>query len=212
MSADDWKQLAAQMVMLGRKAGTMPAGLQGALAQSREARVRWQDELREFIERTIPTRRSWSRPNRRMLGAYGIVLPGTIKENCPELTVIVDTSGSTRSFLPTFADEFIGLAQTVLPSKITVISCDAEIHAIHTYEPDEYGEMKFDTSGGGGTAMSPAFDWINDQWEQPTAVIVLTDLEIDHPREPDYPVMFVTPEHCRYEPPFGRAIRIPPAH
>jgi len=211
MTADDWQQLAAQMVMLGRKAGTMPGGLQAALTQSREARVSWQDELAEFMERTVPSRRSWSRPNKRMLGAYGLILPGVIKENCPNLTIVADTSGSTRGFMQQFGDEFIGLAQEVRPAHITIISCDADIQAIHEYEPDEYDEIKFDTSGGGGTSMQPAFDWINDQDELPTAIIVLTDLEIGALKDNDVPTLFVVPEHLRAEGPFGRTIKIPPA-
>lgn len=64
--------------------------------------------------------------------------------------------------------------------------------------------------GGGGTAFSPPFDWIERQGEQPVALIYFTDgYGYDFAKEPPYPVLWVLDRNNKgFNPPYGDVIRI----
>jgi len=206
----DWEIIADQATMVATKRGLMPADADRAFRETLEPKVNWREVLRRFVDQTMPSDYNWSRPNRRYV-AQGLYLPAVVKENAPRLLIALDTSGSIdQSVLDTFSAELSAIMMEVRPSAIDVVSCDARIQNVETFTADD-GEIIPHPKGGGGTAFQPVFDWVEEQDEQPAAIIYLTDLDGDEPREPAMPVLWVTPERVTKEGLFGETIRIPAA-
>ena len=206
LTADDWKEIAAQAVMIAARAGNLPGGADLAVQASRESVLDWKAVLREFVVATIPSEYSWSSPNRRFISQEWY-LPGVHKENTGYIVVAVDTSGSTRQLLPRFGAEVNSVFNETRPERVSVPYCDAEVLKVDEFEQDE--EIVFAPVGGGGTRFQPVFDWVAEQNEQPVCLIYLTDMEGDHPTEPDYPVLWVTTEAFHGEAPFGTLVKMP---
>lgn len=69
--------------------------------------------------------------------------------------------------------------------------------------------------GGGGTAFSPTFKWIEENAEQAAAIVYFTDLDCsDYGPEPDTPVMWLAYGHPQRLPaliarvPWGEVIEL----
>lgn len=111
-----------------------------------------------------------------------------------------------------FAAEVTAIVHEAQPDFLRVVYCDAKVHEEHIFVPDECAlEIVLDAKGGGGTAFQPAFDYLaNNDCEPPTAALYFTDLEPgDRPKDPGYPVLWVTGlRESRYKPDFGRVVRI----
>ncbi len=194
----DWTIDVVQAEKVASAAGKMPGGLAKELRKSRECRTNYREVLKRFIDRTVAVDYSWSNPNRRMLG-QGYVLPGIRKENCGELLIGVDTSGSVSGvMLDQFAADIADIVQTVRPSKVHVVYCDTRVHGADEYEPDgEPFTFRKDVARG-GTYFNPVFQWACEHQVEPRACLYLTDLEPgDSPNDPGYPVLWCVPETCR---------------
>lgn len=209
MTEADWDIAAEQAARVSEKAGKMAAGAKRALVQSRESQEDWRAILREFIEHNLPSDYSWSTPNRRHIHA-GLYLPGTYKENFGELVVAVDTSGSIGpAELEVFASEVRAIIGECRPERTTVIYCDSSINAVETFDQNDYLEMT--PHGGGGTRFAPVFEHIESIDEvAPNVLVYLTDLcgPTDDLEEPEYPVLWVTPERSYRKGPFGTTTRL----
>lgn len=208
MTEMDWQVAAEQMAMVARRAGAMPSDAQRAINELREPTVDWRTILRRFVEQTVPSDYSWTSPNRRYIAA-GLYLPGAVKENTPRLAVAVDTSGSiSQEQLDEFASEITAIMLETRPAAIDVVYCDASVQGTQMFTPDD-GELRLEARGGGGTRFQPVFDWLEEQEEQPAALIYCTDLESsDLPVETGVPVLWVTPEWVRRDGPFGETVRL----
>lgn len=207
LTEQDWESIAEAAMLVASQAGKMPGGEAQSLKAAREPRVAWKDEVREFVTHSIPSFRSFSRPNRRFIHK-GLYLPGPVKNNVGPIVLIIDTSGSTYHIRQQFAEEIDGFMREVAPEKLVVVYIDTEVQGVDEFLPGD--EVKIDMRGGGGTLSQPAFDYIEQERLDPMAAFYLTDLELgDVPQEPGYPVMWVTPLHSDYEAPFGRLVKIP---
>ena len=209
LTAGDWETIAAEAAVVSERAGEMPGTLARAITCSREPRVDWKAELRDFIAATVETDYSWSRPNRRLL-SRGLYLPGAVKENVGPIVVGVDISGSvTQDLLDQFSAELTALLRDAMPEKLIAVYCDTRVHAVNEFSPDEERvELRLPASGGGGTKFQPVFDWIEENDVDPLAVVYLTDLEGPAPELPRWPVLWTTPEWSRRPAPFGQLVRI----
>ena len=85
-------------------------------------------------------------------------------------TLIIDTSGSISN---EDLDEVLNeLNYIYKESDVTIILCDTKVHSIFKYK----GEKTFKIKGGGGTNLSPAIEYINNQSNSFTQrVIIFTD-------------------------------------
>lgn len=211
MSEVDWQIAAEQAASVMRKAGTLDANLDRLIKSTRESLVDWREALKHIVEQTMPSDRSWSRPDRRF-SSSGMILPGVVKENTPKLVVAVDTSGSmSQGTLNIGLSELTGLMLELRPAEIVIIACDTRIQSVETFTPDD-GKLTLNARGGGGTRFAPVFEYIEAMDEPPACLIYFTDLESsDHPAEPIYPVLWLTDMTTRLVGPFGETVRIPPA-
>jgi len=167
--------------------------------------VDWREVLQRFVEKCKDDTRSWARPNRRFL-PQGMYLPSTSGEAMGELVVAVDCSGSiSDDEISQFAAEVLTIKEDSNPSTIHVIYFDHEVSHYKKFTRDD--ELHIEPHGGGGTAFSPVFDYINEHNIEPVACVFLTDLWCsDFGDEPPFPTLWVTTEKDSTNAPFGEVV------
>ena len=145
----------------------------------------WKKQLRSFVGDIVTgaQNRTYAKPARRP--AIGNLVNPKTFNNTPEITVIVDVSGS----MEILAKNAMGVLEDVLVTfkKINLVTCDDEIHLdkkIHSAS-----HLKDVRWNGGGTYMSRAIDLVNSR-KLPDGVIMITDGETNWP---DYPFFKKTP-------------------
>lgn len=214
MTAEDWQTATEAAFMVGKRAGVHSGDLERAVNATRQVDPSCWDTLRQFVEATVATDTSWSRPNKRHLWR-GMYLPGNVSETTPPLAIAIDTSGSVNQpMLDTFAQHITAIADEFKPRAIHVIYCDSTVR--HTQIFDAGDPILLAAKGGGGTAFAPVFDHIADAdnadtYQDIAALIYITDLQGDTDSlvEPDYPVLWATPSYYRDAEPFGERIWLP---
>lgn len=207
MSEQDWQISAEQAARVASAAGNMPGGIESEMKNTREPRVDWVTQTRDFVTNTLPSDYSWTKPNRRFIGA-GVYLPGTTKQNVGRIVLGIDSSGSTWSILDIFRSEILGIIREARPEAVDVVYWDTKVQGHEEFTPDS-AEIEIKIRGGGGTLAQPMFDWVEKLPEPPVALIMFTDLDLgDKPKEPDYPVLWCVPEYVRQPAPFGQLVHI----
>lgn len=206
-SEADWQVATTQAAQVARMMGTLPSGLAQAVAGAVRAKADPWAILRRFVQQTASADYSWKRPNRRYI-SQGIYLPELRSETMPPLVLIIDSSGSTRSWQEMFCGEIAALAEEYQPERVYVIHADAAVHQMDVFERGERVEIG-QVMGQGGTDFRPAFDHIDAEQIQPACAIYLTDGEGSYPEHsPDYPVLWaMTTDHAA---PWGETVRLEP--
>lgn len=205
----EMKVKVAQAAQAAKMMGKMSAGLQRLVDETLNPKVDWREVLRRFITKCKTDDRSFARPNRRFI-SQGLYLPTVSGEVLGELLFAVDCSGSIgQEELNQFAAEVRCVKEDLFPTKIHVVYFDSEVSHYESYGPDEALDIK--PHGGGGTAFSPVFEYMQKHNIEPVAVVFLTDLYCDdYGTMPDCPVLWVsTHDHQdgHYgKPPFGEVV------
>lgn len=173
--------------------GKVPAGIDGLITEISAPKVDWRDKLRTFIGGDQPDDYSWRRPNRKFYGTYGVYMPSVDHYGAGHVVVGVDTSGSVSDAeLAQFLGELSAIAEDMCPASVTVIGCDSKVQSVTQYEQGEPID-KLNSTGRGGTRVSPVFDHIKEQGLPVDSFIYFTDLYVwDFPLEPDFPVLWVS--------------------
>jgi predicted metal-dependent peptidase len=207
----NWKIAGQQAAQQAAACGNLPGFLDRLVKAIINPRVPWQDLLRQFLERTARNDYTWTTLNSNYL-SQGIFLPTLRSNELPRLVIAVDTSGSVdQKDLDQFAAEVNAVLELMSDSEITVLYCDTQING----DPEIFTRgdlpLTLQARGGGGTDFRPPFTWIEEQQEQPAALIYLTDMDCDKfPPEPDYPVLWtrIKKPWTTYPAPFGEMIEI----
>lgn len=200
----------AEAAMSARGRGLLPAGIEIAVDKELESKVDWRSALRMAVNsgQSNPDYRM-DRPNRRML-PLGLYLPSLVGQSFGLLGMFVDTSASVMAYklFDIVMGEVSAIREELRPDRTLLLECDAKVHRVQElYDCDD---VKPNFRGGGGTSFEPCFEWIDEQGEQPEAVIYFTDLECPFPeKEPPYPVIWLAPEGRGVTPPFGTLIEVP---
>ena len=199
----EWKVKVAQAAQAAKMMGKLSANLARLVDEVLQPKVDWRDVLRRFIEKAKNDERSFARPNRRFV-QQGLYMPTISGEVMGELAFCVDMSGSIdQKTADQFAAEMRVVFEDCKPAKIHVIFFSHEVCAYDVMERD--GEFKFEPRGGGGTAFSPCFKYMEENNITPVACVFLTDLCCDDfGPAPDYPVLWVSTE--KGEAPFGEVV------
>ena len=203
--ASEWKVRVAQAAQAAKMMGKMSAGLERFVGKVLEAKVDWREVLQRFVEKCKDDTRSWARPNRRFL-AQGLYLPTSSGEAMGELVVAVDCSGSIdEDTLDQFAAEVLTIKEDSNPSCIHVVYFDSEVCHYEKFTRDD--ELHIEPHGGGGTAFSPVFDYLEEHGIDPIACVFLTDLYCDdYGDEPSFPVLWVATDKDKTDAPFGEVV------
>lgn len=143
----------------------------------------WKGDLKRFAARALEVALETSKKKRNR--RYGIMYPGTIKEETLHVGVALDTSGSiSDEALCQFMAEVANIAKH---ATVTVVEADSEVKNAYIFDP----KKKYSVKGRGGTAYQPAFDYFTDETDV-DGVIYFGDMDCSDERiiKPKYPVLW----------------------
>lgn len=181
----------AQAAQAAKMCGKLSDGMKRLVDEALRPKVPWQDVLRRFISVRAKVEYSFARPKRRFV-ADDLYLPSLSGQMLGALVVAIDCSGSIGpKELSEFAAEIKAIKEDCLPSRVDVVYFDSEVCHHDTFGVDD--ELSIAPHGGGGTAFSPIFRFVEDNDLDPVACVVLTDLYCsDYGPPPSYPVLWAT--------------------
>lgn len=207
IAAQEAKVMVAQAAMVARQAGNLPEHLDRLVGEILEPKVKWQDKLRLFLERSTRNDYSWTRPNRRYL-QQGFYLPSLYSQEIETLVVVIDTSGSiSQDELTRFASELSEILTVLNVGTVHVLYVDTRVAKTEEFTRDDL-PLNLQAHGGGGTDFRPGFKWVDENGVTPACLIYMTDLWCNsYPDTPDYPVLWVATDKGS-EPPFGEVLSV----
>lgn len=172
------KALVAKAANIAKAQGRLPAGIKHLIEELFVSRIPWEDQLRQFLTEVARADYTFARPNRRFV-AQGTYLPGMYSEGAMrKLGVIIDTSGSIGTDeLSRFFGEVVGAIDAACPSQLIVVYCDCEINAVDRLDNPTEDDVRTNArrEGGGGTDMTVAQRWFEENEPDTAAVMVFTD-------------------------------------
>lgn len=158
--------------------GLMPADLEEWLDKMLNSSVNWKSTLRRFLTEQSDDDHSLARPDRRFV-SDDIYLPGRFGEDAMgEMAVVMDTSGSvSNEELGQFFGEVAAVVTECSPEKLVVVYCDADVAHVDEFEQPSEAEFTQVTKryGGGGTTMPVGIQYVEDNYPNCKACVVLTD-------------------------------------
>lgn len=206
-----WKQAIAAATALGKAQGNMPAELERVFQDMVEPKVDWVGAIQGAVSRRVGSSdSSWRRCDRRLI-VRDMYAPGRSSHGCGAIALVGDTSGSmSDAEIGVILRELRGIMEDLNPSKVYVIWCDADVHAVE--EIDDASDIpSLRPKGGGGTDFRPPFAWLAEQGIEPDGMIYVTDgYGPFPPQAPEYPVIWADitgPGKISY--PWGDVINIP---
>lgn len=161
-------------VWVERLQGKLPAHLQRLVEVYRTSQLNWREQLLQFVTSCFGGERRWLPPNRRYI-SQGLYLQ-SYRDQKLKAVIALDSSGSTTPYLSDFLVELNAIMTSFGNYEITVIQCDAEIHSVEKFTPDnplEPGKMQL--QGGGGTDFCPVFEYIDTELPDIEIALFLTD-------------------------------------
>lgn len=200
-----WKMNVAQAADIAKRAGNLSANIQRLVGDVLDPKVPWQDLLREFMTPCRDDERTWKRPARRFM-AHNMYLPSTTGEAMGDIVVAVDCSGSIgERELNEFATEIKAIQEDTRPANVHIVYFDSAVCHYDVFDRNDPVQIR--PHGGGGTAFSPIFRYVEKHDLSPEVCVVLTDLCCsDHGIQPEYPVLWVTT--MKGEAPWGKVIEM----
>lgn len=199
----EWKVKVAQAAQAAKMMGKMSAGLERIVGDILTPKVDWRDVLQRFVIKARTDERSFARPNRRFI-QQGMYLPSITGEVLGEIAFAVDCSGSIgQEEINQFASEIITVWEDQRPLKIHVLYFDSEVSHYDCFDRETMPDIR--PHGGGGTAFSPVFEYMQANNIDPVACVFLTDLVCsDFGDAPSFPVLWVS-THAD-QAPFGEIV------
>lgn len=184
-SRSDWGQI-EQTARVQNPQNNVGDGAGGKYGMGKgEAVADWQQILRNHVNNLAKPTKSYRRLSRRSYAAK-IPFKGKVSGNptIGEITVTIDTSGSTMADQPMFLAEVDSLAR-IYNIPIRVLMWDAEVgdditvsksgwSRTHTRERIDKNET-FEVAGGGGTKISSVNEYLVANNMKPKLLIYFTD-------------------------------------
>ncbi|MGV8847859.1 vWA domain-containing protein, partial [Tessaracoccus sp.] len=180
------EQTARAIVAHAKARGDVPAGMLRAADEILNPTIDWRAQLSTVARRAIANQAgrrdySYSRPSRR--ASNGVVLPAMRKPPPPNVSIVIDTSGSVSdrmlgqalSEVKEIIERAVGHAKPV-----RVINCDAK----GTLPVSVRNIRNFQLVGGGGTDMRVGMEDAANDRPRPDLVLVFTDGYTPWPNEP----------------------------
>lgn len=187
----------------GRQAGTELGMPQSFIDQIMQPKVKWQEILINFVQRTIEDY-EWMKPNRKFMP--DVYLPGLHSENLLKLYLAVDTSGSVSDEnLAQMMNEMREMLRLYPSAVLTVLLHTTEVYRTLEFSADN--PPKIVDPIRGGTDFRPIFSHLEKNDITPDALICLTDLEGPAPtKAPAYPVLWVSCGMPETKEPWGERV------
>ena len=209
---NEWKQRLVGAAESCKLRGTVPGEFASLIEKFLEPKVLWGEKLRMYAHDLVRWDSSWSKPNKRYID-QGIYLPSVKRLNgISKLIVAVDDSGSAVQYLPQFGGELTSIFEECDIDECIVLYIDSAVNNVQRYTDDDL-PIVIDSKGGGGTSFEPAFEWVEENNEEPTLFVYLTDMYGSFPEyEPNYPVIWVAydsdPKYYEGKCHFGEIIEV----
>jgi predicted metal-dependent peptidase len=177
------KQAVNEAAQKTRAAGKMTANDELLVDRINYKARDWKSDLKRFAARAMETAITQSKKKRNR--RYGIMYPGSVKEELLHIGVALDTSGSVSDeAICQFMAEVGNIAKY---ATVTVVEADTEVKNAYLFDPKKTYKVK----GRGGTAYQPAFDYFTKNTEV-DGVIYFGDMDCLDEKliKPKYPVMW----------------------
>ena len=193
-------------------AGKMGGRLSREVTELLEPKVRWQDQLREFLSSLSDGKdiSTWQRVNRRWL-QHDMYMPSTLSESMGRIVVGVDTSGSIGGQqLNEFLSEVKAICDNVKPEMIDLLYWDTEVAAHEVYSRDDMDKLvgKTKPAGGGGTDAACVPEYIKERGIKPECAVVLTDGYVSSWGKWSCPVLWCIINGSKRNAPVGQTIHV----
>jgi predicted metal-dependent peptidase len=193
-------------------AGKMGGRLSREVKEILEPKVRWQDQLREFLSSLSDGKdiSTWQRVNRRWL-QHDMYMPSTLSESMGRIVVGVDTSGSIGGQqLNEFLSEVKAICDNVKPEMIDLLYWDTEVAAHEVYSRDDMDKLvgKTKPAGGGGTDAACVPEYIKERGIKPECAVVLTDGYVSSWGKWSCPVLWCIINGSKRNAPVGQTIHV----
>lgn len=179
----------AQAAQAAKARGKLPGKLAEIVADILAVKTPWYDILHRHMNLFVRQDYTWTKPNRRFIGA-GVYLPSMASEpSMGEVVIQVDVSGSiSKTELDYYNGHLSRIVSQCNPSKVHVIYTDT--HVQRHVEFEQGAEVSLDFFCGGGTHMPEGFNYLAEHGIEPQVFVCLTDGYTDFGEAPDYPVVW----------------------
>ena len=188
----DWKNKMMAAAQQCQNKGTDMGVYQSHIDDLFKSKMPWREILRQFLTPMFDSTRKWLPPNRRHVYKK-VYLPSLRKEKQLNIVIAIDTSGSTTGdIVRTFVSEVFAILNSFGGYQLRLIQCDMQIADDVIYNMENpFIAKDFKLKGGGGTDFHPVFDLIAEDYEQPEALLYLTDGFGSAPKNsPNFPVIW----------------------
>jgi predicted metal-dependent peptidase len=207
----EWKihtEAARQVHETALGKGSLPAGVQKLLDELLDPKVHWSTVLSQWLgENAGKQDFTYQRPARRS-ESVGELLPGVLRTDLPDVTILWDTSGSMTGQETAILSEVADIVDE-LGLTIRLIVCDCQIYA-DVDRLDNIEAVVPHVKGGGGSSFSPAFERLEGEGNT-SVVIAFTDGYIEVPAtQPEAlkGVLWVITDRGQRPASWGRAIML----
>lgn len=193
--------MAAQMA--GDDPGKLPGDVQLYIKNLTKPKLPWNRIVQRYVRALVKKDYSYRKPNRRYFP--DLIAPTAYSETIENAAVLIDVSGSVHDYqFKQFASEIHSLLKSVKPEKISVVHFDYIIREVDVVRSTK-DLMKVQFTGRGGTRISPAIDWINEN--KPTFAVIFTDGYFNnYTDKPKIPIIWVIIDNPGYEARYGKVI------
>lgn len=185
-----WQQYLASAAQSAQAAGKLSGGMARLVDHLLQPTLPWRMLLARYMSLSARDDYSWQRPSRR----EGNLLFPSLRSARLEVVVALDTSGSlSDADIGAFLAEVDAL-KSQLSARVHLLACDSDLSTDGPwlFDPWEPLSLPRQLSGGGGTAFTPVFEWVERQAARPDLLLYFTDAEGAFPAaEPDYPVIWL---------------------
>ncbi|MGB5520141.1 MAG: VWA-like domain-containing protein [Gammaproteobacteria bacterium] len=201
-----WQQRLAAAAQTALQNGKLEGEMARMVDFLLQPKLPWRMLLASFMSMTARDDYSYSRPSTRR--GDPAVYP-SLRSHETNVVVVIDTSGSiSADEIQEFISEIDSIKSQVR-ARITLLTCDSDLNhgCPWIFEPWDEFAMDVEIRGGGGTNFKPAFNWVEDQDNNPDLLMYFTDAEGVFPEvEPMFPVLWLVKGK---EPvPFGQRIQL----
>lgn len=201
-----WREIAAAAAQAAAAVGTVSGALQRIIDKILKPKYDPWQHLEDYLTHTAKADKSWAKFNRRYL-SRGMYLPGRFSMALGEMVILFDLSGSITEDQARMMAWVMATAMERMPGKLTIMYHDVEVHKVQEWEPGD-SELKFESTGGGGTSHIPAFEMIDNMGLEPELVIAVTDLYTEFPSHTPHKTLWLRTVEGNSTPPFGDVINL----
>lgn len=183
------RQVAEQVEQASKTRGDEIGGavVDWARTELTPPKIPWQRKLGGVVKDCINyarglTEPTYQRPSRLWHPGNPVLLPSK-RDPAPQVTIVVDTSGSmSRKDLTAAMSEVQGILRVMNGRPARIMACDSRVYKETLREVSSVRDIKL--AGGGGTNMAVGIEVACAQKPRPDVLIVATDLETPWPKVP----------------------------